>query len=67
MFTGKSEGDFSHLLDYFANNLGSHIKPHQNPADFILDAVGAGISKPSIPGEDAQVNQQSLNDKLKSD
>ncbi len=36
------------MLDYFAN-LGCHIKPFVNPAEFILEATGAGIPKLQIP------------------
>jgi hypothetical protein len=41
---GEEDGDCSVLLDYFAK-LGSHLKPNQNPAEFILEVTGAGIPK----------------------
>jgi ATP-binding cassette subfamily G (WHITE) protein 2 (SNQ2) len=41
---GKSEGDYSVLLDYFST-MGHAMKPHQNPAEFILEVTGAGIPK----------------------
>jgi ABC-type multidrug transport system ATPase subunit len=41
---GKSEGDYSVLLDYFSA-MGHAMKPHQNPAEFILEVTGAGIPK----------------------
>lgn len=42
----KNDGDCAVLLDYFAK-LGKHIKPKQNPAEFILEVTGAGIPSPS--------------------
>ncbi len=38
------------LLDYFAN-LGQKMKPHQNPAEFILEVTGAGIPQAQSNGE----------------
>ncbi len=33
------------MLSYFSRELGKDADPKQNPADFILEAVGAGIPK----------------------
>ncbi len=38
------------MLEYFSSNLGRTIQPLENPAEFILDVTGAGISKQKAKG-----------------
>jgi hypothetical protein len=53
---GKGEGDCSTLLNYLASH-GHVMDPEANPAEFILEVTGAGITKK--PAKDADADAKS--------
>ncbi len=62
VYIGKKDGDFSTLLNYFSRELGKEADPKQNPADFILEAVGAGIPKIQKEEEEEEDGEDEIED-----
>lgn len=57
---GDKPKDFATLLNYFSDQFGAEIQPHKNPADFMLEVIGAGIKQGGPPAAPPLSKKQRL-------
>ncbi|KAJ5506588.1 CDR ABC transporter [Penicillium expansum] len=50
VYNGPLENDSKTLIDYFEQNGGRKCSPHENPAEYMLEVIGAG--NPDYKGQD---------------